>query len=477
MQIYEENEEIQRNDQIDLLKLADDMWKYLRRYWGRLLLLAAVIAAAFCGTSFYRYQPVYESYVTFAVSKNQTNAVDSVVAGRLANSFQYVLKSGRLESYIRKELGVVGGAAVPVSLSASAIEETNFLTVTAVSENDTQAQKAIEAVITYYPDLAYQIVGSADFIVIDQSGISGEPSNPRSIPEIVGKGLAAGAAVVVAILFLLAYHTSTIGSYEDLKKYLNVPCLGTIPLTKFKKRKKKFDTKISINNEKVPAVFKESINTLRTRVEKEMRDNHLKTLLISSSVPGEGKTTISLNLALSLRARDKKVLLIDADLRHPSLGTLVGAKEVKKGITDVLNGKSAVGDTIVYHTEYKIDMLLGRKAVSNASELLSSRRMQKLVDEVADYYDYIIVDTPPAAMLSDASMVAAYMDAMLYVIRQDFAKVSYISEGIGLLSDSDIYVMGCVLNCAEPGLGRYGYGKYGYGKYGYGRYGYGYGNE
>lgn len=477
MQIYEEHEEIQRNDQIDLLKLADDMWKHLRRYWGRLLLLAAVIAAAFCGTSFYRYQPVYESYVTFAVSKNQTNAVDSVVAGRLANSFQYVLKSGRLESYIRKELGVVGGAAVPVSLSASAIEETNFLTVTAVSENDTQAQKAIEAVITYYPDLAYQIVGSADFIVIDQSGISGEPSNPRSIPEIVGKGLAAGAAVVAAILFLLAYHTSTIGSYEDLKKYLNVPCLGTIPLTKFKKRKKKFDTKISINNEKVPAVFKESINTLRTRVEKEMRDNHLKTLLISSSVPGEGKTTISLNLALSLRARDKKVLLIDADLRHPSLGTLVGAKEVKKGITDVLNGKSAVGDTIVYHTEYKIDMLLGRKAVSNASELLSSRRMQKLVDEVADYYDYIIVDTPPAAMLSDASMVAAYMDAMLYVIRQDFSKVSYISEGIGLLSDSDIYVMGCVLNCAEPGLGRYGYGKYGYGKYGYGRYGYGYGNE
>lgn len=97
---------------------------------------------------------------------------------------------------------------------------------------------------------------------------------------------------------------------------------------------------------------------------------------------------------------------------------------------------------------------------------ISSHRMQEAIDELVDYYDYVIIDTPPAAMMADASVVAAFMDAVLYVIRQDYAKVKYITEGIGLLADSDAHVLGCVLNCAENGFGGYGYGKYG--KYGYG---------
>ena len=465
MRIYEENEEIAAGEQIDLLELADDMWKHLRKHWIRFFLLAVLVAALFTGITIYRYVPSYESYVTFVVSKNQGQAADVVVTNRLANSFSYVLRSGQLESYVRKELGIVGAADFPVSFSAAAIEDTNLLTITAVSANDVQAEKAIEAVITWYPDLSYQVVGGVDMKVIDKSGLPDRPENFLNRTVTALKGILLGLAAVAVILFIMAYNNSTICRYEDLKKYLNIPCVGTIPFTKFKKRKQKFDATISICNDKVPFSFKESINTLRTRVEKEMRTNDLKTLLISSSVPGEGKTTVSLNLALSLQSRGKSVLLIDGDMRNPSLNILVGIQEVKKGISDVLRGKIHAGDAIMHHSELGLDMILGSKAVSNASQLLSSHRMQELMDEVVDYYDYVIVDTPPAAMMTDASVVAAYMDALLYVIRQDFAKVDYISEGIRLLSDSDIRVVGCVFNCAEAGLGHYGYGHYGYGKY------------
>lgn len=467
MQIYEEQEEIPDENSINLLKQAEDMWKFFRRYRKWLLLMLLGVSVVFFCFSLCHYKPSYQSYVTFAVSKNQSNVGDSVAASRLVNSFPYVLESSHLEEFLREALGIADSEELPISFSASVIEDTNFLTITVNAENDVRAQQAIDATIAYYPELAYEVVGSADIVVIDRSGVMGETSDLSIIIRSVLEGTLIGVLVVFAALFLMAYNNTTVGGYEDLRKYLSISCLGTIPLTKFKKRKKKFNTKIDIKNEKVPTSFKDSINTIRARIEKEMRNHKLKTLLVSSSVPGEGKTTISLNLALSLQSRGKKVLLIDADLRHPSLGALVGATGIQKDISDILSGRSTVADAIVYHSIYKMDMILGKRPVSNALELLSSRRMQRLIDEVSDYYDYIIVDTPPASMLSDASVIAAYLDAMLYVIRQDFSKVEYITEGISLLSDSDIYVLGCVLNCAEPGLGHYGYGHYGYGKYGY----------
>lgn len=472
MQLYEENEEKLNDNTIDILDILDTMWKQFRKFKVRLLALMLVIGAAFSGYFIYDYKPVYESYITFVITKDNSNNVDSVVAKRIANTFPYLLSSGGLESRIRQEMGLTGTAAFPVSLTASAMEDTNFLTVTAVSSSDTQAQQAADAVAKYLQDYISDVAGNTALTVIDRTGFPDSPKNPQNTAILIVKGLGIGMLAMLVILFLLAYSDSTIRRYEDLKKYLNITCLGTVPLTKFKKRKQAFDSRISIKNDKIPMSFRESVTTLRTRVEKEMRENNLKTLLVSSSIPGEGKTTLALNLALALAERDKDVLLIDGDLRNPTLHSLLGInqKELKYGITDVLNGKISSTEAIIGRKELQINVIFGRKRVENASGLLSSHRMQEMLDELVDYFDYIIVDTPPAAMIADASVVAAYMDSVLYVIRQDYAEVRYIKEGIALLSDSDTQMLGCVLNCAQAGLGGYGYGKYGYGKYGYSKY-------
>lgn len=470
MQLYEENNQEQTMNKIDLWDLAETMWKNFRRYWGRLLLLIAVITFLFTGYKIYSYHPVYESYVTFVVTKDNSAAADSVLSARIANTFPYVLKNGGLENQIRKEIGLVGEVKFPATLTASYMEDTNLLTITATSSNESQGQQIINAVIQYLPEYLTEVVGNTQMTVIDKTGLSDGASNHLNILKTVFEGIAIGIVLTLGILFLLAYNDSTIRRYDDLKKYLNVTCLGSVPLTRFKKRKQKFDARILITNDKIPPDFAESISSLRARVEKEMRQKKKKTLLISSSVPGEGKTTVSLNLAIALSKRKKKVLLIDGDLRNPSLHTNleIDAKDIKVGITDVLKGKAKPEETIMSFQETGLDLILGRKATGNASGLLSSQKMQELLERVSKEYDYVIIDTPPAAMMADASVVAAYVDSVLYVIRQDYAKVKYVKEGMGLLGDSDVQVLGCVLNCAESGFGRYGYGKYSYGKYGYG---------
>lgn len=470
MQLYEENNQEQTMNKIDLWDLAETMWKNFRRYWGRLLVLIAVITFLFTGYKIYSYHPVYESYVTFVVTKDNSAAADSVLSARIANTFPYVLKNGGLENQIRKEIGLVGEAKFPAMLTASYMEDTNLLTITATSSNESQGQQIINAVIQYLPEYLTEVVGNTQMTVIDKTGLSDGASNHLNILKTVFEGIAIGIVLTLGILFLLAYNDSTIRRYDDLKKYLNVTCLGSVPLTRFKKRKQKFDARILITNDKIPPDFAESISSLRARVEKEMRQKKKKTLLISSSVPGEGKTTVSLNLAIALSKRKKKVLLIDGDLRNPSLHTNleIDAKDIKVGITDVLKGKAKPEEAIMSFQETGLDLILGRKAAGNASGLLSSQKMQELLEQVSKEYDYVIIDTPPAAMMADASVVAAYVDSVLYVIRQDYAKVKYVKEGMGLLGDSDVQVLGCVLNCAESGFGRYGYGKYSYGKYGYG---------
>lgn len=188
MQIYEENDELLNDDGIDILDILDTMWKNFRKYWMRLIALVFAVTAVFAGYTIYSYHPAYESYVTFVVEKNQGSSADTVVAQRIAKTFPYVLKNGGLESRLRKELGIIKTAPMPAVLSASSMEDTNFLTVTALSEVDAQALQTVQAVIKYLPEYVYEVVGNTNLTVIDQSGLPDAPVNPMNRMKTVLKG-------------------------------------------------------------------------------------------------------------------------------------------------------------------------------------------------------------------------------------------------------------------------------------------------
>ena len=211
--------------------------------------------------------------------------------------------------------------------------------------------------------------------------------------------------------------------------------------------------------------YLEALRLIRTRVLRRLEENGHKVIMVTSSVPGEGKTTIAANLAISMSGKNKKVVLIDCDLRNPSLQEIFRVPEDQPGIADVLTRKAKLSDAAVSYEDYGMDLvvLFGSRGEEKVRpELLSGKNMGKLIDGLKQIADVIILDTPPSAMLVDAMLVSKYVDEALYVIMCDYAKKSVVVNGIQELSAAGVEIGGFILNGGRGGSGSYGYHSYGY---------------
>lgn len=483
MQIYDNQEKRVNNTEknIDIHALLDEMWMEFTRHLGMVIVLFAFVVAAVFLYSWFSYKPVYEAYSTFVISTNQTTDTDTVLAKRLASSFSHAFTDSGLKDEIIKELKLDTSKSFPAQVSASVIQDTNFFTITVYSDDGIMAQTVLEMIQEKYPDIAREIVGNVTLSSIDTTGILTDPINSFRIVSVIGKGILLAVVVIVVILYLYIHNKKTIHNAGDIKRHLNASCIGTIPVMYFKKRKHNAQPILLITNSKVSQTYRESIHTLRIRAEKLMDKEQKKVLLVTSSLPGEGKSTVSINLAMSIASRGKKVLLIDGDLRAPSLHKFFEGEELpkKKGLREILLEGGTPEDAIIFNASQGLDVILGGERMEDPSAVLAGESLKQLLNDVRTMYDYVIFDSPPAAMLSDTSSIAGLMDAVLFIIRQDYTRIQYAQEGLALLKESGILSLGCVMNCAEAGLGSYGYGYYGYryNKYQYGRYERYYGKE
>jgi receptor protein-tyrosine kinase len=217
----------------------------------------------------------------------------------------------------------------------------------------------------------------------------------------------------------------------------------------------------------------EAINLLRIRILREMDRTGKKVLLLTSTGELEGKSTISSNLALSCAQKGFRVLLIDGDLRSPSVAKKFGL-ETEVGILDVLTGGAALEQAVHHYPDTTLDILPGHGTANAAgiSQLIGGEETARVMEYAREHYDYVIVDSPPCGIIQDALMLAAHCDASLVVIRQDFLARTRILEMLDVLADTGTEILGCVINGEEGSVGSYGYGRYGYGSgYGYGKYG------
>lgn len=228
-----------------------------------------------------------------------------------------------------------------------------------------------------------------------------------------------------------------------------------------------------IDRRTVTPSFTEAINALYIRSIRQLRKAGEKVLVVTSAAEGEGKSTISANLALGYALKGHKVLLIDGDLRHPSVGEKFGMKNLY-GFDAVLKGEADLEEAVRIYKDTTLDLLAGSRAVDprQIASLLGSGSVKEYLDTWREQYDYILIDTPPCGMLQDASFLASYSDAVLMVIRQDYQPVNRVVSGLDFLADTGAHILGYVINSESMSFGSYGYGRYGYGNYGYGKYGY-----
>lgn len=203
-----------------------------------------------------------------------------------------------------------------------------------------------------------------------------------------------------------------------------------------------------------------------------------KVLMVTSVLENEGKSTVAVNLALSMAKKRERVLLIDCDLRKPACFHLLEQREFSHTVMDVLAGKCAAEEAIIHEKNGDIDLMLQNRGNSRSGDIIASERMRDLIRWARQEYDFVVLDLPPMAEVSDAESMTKYADASLLVIRQNMAHTKAINHAAQALDKGRAKLLGCVLNnvfstSLFSGQGFvYGYGQYGkYGKYGkYGQY-------
>ncbi len=222
--------------------------------------------------------------------------------------------------------------------------------------------------------------------------------------------------------------------------------------------------------------IREAYKTLRTNTTFALAgEDGCKVILVTSSLQGEGKSITALNLAISFAEAENRVLLIDCDLRRPKLARLL-RKSAPAGLSNVLLNPKLLPEALMFSGIERLDLILSGDIPPNPSELLGSARMTELLRRLREHYDYILLDTPPVNLVTDAVVLARRSDGVLFVVRANKSERGAVSYAVEQLGYAQAKILGFVLDDVPGGGSGYGYGKYKYKKYGqYRRYGYGYG--
>lgn len=206
---------------------------------------------------------------------------------------------------------------------------------------------------------------------------------------------------------------------------------------------------------KPKSIAAESYRTLRTNIQYSSFDKEYKVIVVTSSEPGEGKSTTAGNLAVSLAQGEKKVILIDCDLRKPSLHKKFKISNIM-GLSDVLIGREVIENAA---TRYKknLTVLTSGKIPPNPSEMLGSKSMTALIKELQGIFDYIILDTPPVQAVTDSQILGAKADGVILVVKAEKTKKESVQNSINLLKKVNAHIIGTVLNGVDNKRNKYYY--------------------
>ncbi|KEA64212.1 Capsular polysaccharide synthesis enzyme CpsD, exopolysaccharide synthesis [Marinobacterium lacunae] len=298
--------------------------------------------------------------------------------------------------------------------------------------------------------------------IVDPAVVPEDPVKPKKSLIVAIAGLLAMMAGIGMVL-LLEFLNNTFKSTEDVEGKLNLPVLGILPMLKGKQRT---DVARMVLNDGDKA-FTESIRTIRTGVVLSGLDNPHKVLVVTSSIPGEGKSSVAANLAFAM-AQMEKVLLIDADMRRPTVAKNFEFPVGTPGLANLVAGTAKLEDCIK-SVEGDVDIISAGTVPPNPLELLSSQRFAKALQVLESRYDRIIIDSPPTQAVSDALVLSTHANALIYVIKSESTAIPLAKRGVGQLLQNNAPVTGVVLNQVDVKKAKkygYNYGGY-YDYYGY----------
>jgi polysaccharide biosynthesis transport protein len=309
---------------------------------------------------------------------------------------------------------------------------------------------------------------AADVSIVDLAGLPVEPSN-LSVLEMGLIGLGFGAFSGLTLAMFLEKMDTRLRDVHEIQEILGLPSLAMIPQSHWKSKESDLEWVVGPELLRDPrSPFSESFRALRTSMRLSTTSRESKVIAVTSCQPAEGKSTVSVNMAAVLAQGGKKVVLVDTDMRRPSVYKRL-RMEGGKGLSELLTGYYTLDEvTQTHETLTMLDVIPSGTVPPLPADLLASDQMAEVVQQLRARYDYVIFDTPPVLSVTDPTIVAAQSDGMVLVIRQGYCTRRMLARATEIVRDLDVKLYGFVFNGVDASLPEY-YGYLGYYTYEYGK--------
>lgn len=321
-------------------------------------------------------------------------------------------------------------------------------------------------------NLMKTLAPSSNIQIVDKARVPLEPAQSKAASYLLG--LLVGLVLGVAGAFVLEFLDDSLKTTEEVESLLRLPHLSMIPKVAgytdkavFARQRSTDSRPLLLEMDRAAGnVFTEAYRTLRTSLLLSSATHPPRAVVVTSYEAGVGKTTIAANLAIALAQAGKRVLLLDADMRHPNCATMFNV-DTEAGLSTYLSFDDKPAS--IYHDcgVVGLDLLASGPVPPNPSELLHSERMGLLLESLSQRYDHVIIDTPPLGLVSDALILATLVDGVLLVVKLHATSRRGIRRVKNRLDAVNAKILGVVLNAVDTRQHRYGY--YGYGSYYYGQ--------
>lgn len=452
-------------------------WDVLKNLWFAVLVGVAVSLLSYVVAK-EMYHPTYTSNTTLVVTAkgNTTGPYGNVSKiQKLTDLYEAVMDSHVLKKIVVAELGK---DSFNGTVNINVVPETNLLTVSVTSDNPSDALRLLKTMLKCYPMVGENVLGEVVIEIFEEPSFPTRPDQHFQSESVYKKGFFAGFLLIIAWLAFLSYSKDTVKCSQDIVKKLDTTEFATLhherPYKNIRSFVKKEKQQIFIANPEISFHYGETIKKIRTKLLFQMKKKNIKVIYVTSTVQGEGKSTVALNIAEAMSERFSNVLLIEGNIRKPSLVAMLEIPE--ESYADW--SQTLVNDGDLEATIYKakgrrFSLMLSNMPVKDSAEWLISKKMKDFVEKKKEEMDLIIIDGCSSLRSADSEVLASLSDASLLVVQQNRVPVKYINDTIDMLNGYGTGLMGCILNNVVTGgeffTSGYGYG-YGY-TYKYGRYG------
>lgn len=442
-----------------------DYWLTVRRRW-KLIVLSVLLATGAAGLLTWQATPMYASSTQLFVQTAPSDANEAYTGGLFATqrvtSYVEFVSTGKLSEQVANNLG---GDLDPEELrgvvTAEAVPESVNMIITAqdpdpvVARDIAQAYaEALRALVADIETPEGRTEAPIRVSIVDDAEITDVPVSPNKIRNY-GLGIVLGLLIGVGAAVLRDLLDTTVATSEDVGEVTSAPILGNINADPAAVKKL---PSLALG-EATP--WAESFRVLRTNMQYVQVDHDHRVFVVSSSLPAEGKSTTSVNLAITLASAGERVALVECDLRRPTMADRLSIDSAV-GTTSVLIGKVSLEDALQPYEDTTLSLLPCGPRPPNPSELLQSHSMELLIKELRESFDIVLLDAPPLLPVTDAALLAAQADGLLAVVRHGKTTRDQLRHALERVESVGAKCVGVVINLAPAKKSSaYGYG-YGY---------------